>query len=133
MYGKKHSNESKILMSKVKRKMNKLHPKPKKIKVVMSKTELSLYRHKYMKALWSDEDIRKCKIDGLRKGNRKRRLFDDDIVDILRQEYLEYKSFIKVSELHQDITYNQIRNLIKFGTTHNSSNDSANNWLNTIN
>lgn len=133
MYGKKHSNESKMLMSKVKRKMNKLHPKPKKVRVVMSKSELSFYRHTYMKALWSDENIRKDKIEGLRKGNMKRRLFGDDVVNTLRQEYLEYKSFIKVSELHPDITYNQIRNLIKFGTTHNSPNSSDNNWLNTIN
>ena len=133
MYGKKHSDKSKMLMSKVKRKMNKLHPKPKKVRVVMSKSELSFYRHTYMKALWRDENIRKDKIEGLRKGNMKRRLFGDDVVNTLRQEYLEYKSFIKVSELHSDITYNQIRNLIKFGTTHNSPNSSDNNWLNTIN
>lgn len=132
MFGRKHTEESKILMSKVKRKMNKIHPRPKKVRVVMNKEELSKYRHNYMKALWDNEDVRNEKLKGLREGSKKRRLFDDTVVNQLRQEYLKYRNFTDVSKLHTDITYNQIRNLIKFGTTHNLSNDNETNWLRTI-
>lgn len=132
MYGKKHTDKSKQLMSKVKIKQNKLNPRPKKVRCVMTKEQLSKHKHEYMTKLWQDEHIRQEKLNGIRNGAKTRRLYSDDVVKQLRLEYLECNSFKSVSDKHPDITYNQVRNLIKFGTTHNLPNNNESNWLNKL-
>lgn len=51
------------------------------------------------------------------EANIGKRKYSKKFIDLLRKEYLDLKSYIKVNELHKELNYTTLRNLIKFGSS----------------
>lgn len=74
----------------------------------------------------SNERIHK----GVTLGKRKH---SKEFIELLRQQYLELGSYKLVSELHPNISYNIINNLINYGNpSGNSGSYPGDNWINTL-
>ena len=57
----------------------------------------------------------------MRKAQLGKRKYDDNLIDILRQEYASLKSYTLLHKNHIDINYYSMINLIKYGTPNHPS------------